>query len=188
MGFCILKRSAGETRGIVMTDGFEVIEKTLGPVIEIEERAKMWRMPATFARDYKRIADYLAAHGAECIDMPYARYEDMDWERELSRGKLATFFSLLTKRWHFFAGMPTSKSLPGEGGLKSRVLASQRYVRGVHKGPYQECGATYKALYDWAVSQGLSLDDEAIECYVNDPREVDKADLETVILIPISRG
>ena len=168
-----------------MTDEFEVIEKAIGPVVEIEECVKMWRMPATFGRDYKRITDYLSSQGAECVDMPYARYQDMDWELELNRGKLATFFSLLTKKWHFFVGMPASKSLPGEGELKSQVMANQRYARAVHRGPYSKCGATYKALYDWVKSQGFSLQNEAIECYVNDPHEVDKADIETVILIPL---
>lgn len=52
----------------------------------------MWRMLATFGWDYKRILDYLAANGAECIDMPYARYLDINWELELNIGKLATFF------------------------------------------------------------------------------------------------
>ena len=56
------------------------------------ECVTMWRMLATFGRDYKRILDYLAANGAECIDMPYARYLDMNWELELNIGKLATFF------------------------------------------------------------------------------------------------
>ena len=168
-----------------MIDEFEIIEKTIGPVIEIEENVCVWRMPATFARDYKDISDYLTSQDAECVDMPYARYQDMDWELELNRGKLATFFSMLTKKWHFFVGMPTSKTLPGEGGFKSQILASQRYARAVHRGPYQQCGATYKALYDWVKSQGLSLKNEAIEFYVNDPHEVDKADIETVILIPI---
>jgi len=170
---------------MVMNQEFEVIEKAIGPVIEIEECIKMWRMPATFGRDYKRISDYLTSHGAECVDMPYARYQDMNWELELNRGKLATFFSLLTKKWHFFVGMPTSKTLPGEGALKTQVLASQRYARAIHWGPYQKCGVTYQALYDWVKSQGLSLKNEAIECYINDPHGVDKADLETVILIPI---
>jgi len=168
-----------------MNHEFEVIEKAIGPVIEIEERVPMWRMPAIFGRDYKRICSYLAAHDAECVDMPYARYPGMDWQLELNRGKLATLLSLLTKKWHFFVGMPTSKTLPGEGALKSQVLANQRFARAIHRGPYQQCAVTYKALYDWVTAQGLALKDEAIECYVNDPREVDKADIETVILIPI---
>lgn len=168
-----------------MASEFEVIEKVIGPAIEIEERISVWCMPATFGRDYKRIAEYLRSQGAECIDMPYARYLDMDWDVELNRGKLATFFSLLTKKWHFFAGMPSSKELTGEGDLKSKVHTSQRYVRGIHRGPYRECGATYKVLFQWAKDQGVTLKNEAIECYVNDPNEVNKADIETVILIPL---
>jgi effector-binding domain-containing protein len=168
-----------------MANQFGVVEKTIGPVIEIEECVSVWRMPATFTKDYQRISKYLASQEAECVDMPYARYLEMDWEVELNRGKLASFFSLLTKKWHFFVGMPASKLVPGDAELKSQVLSSQRFVRGVHRGPYQKCGATYKALYEWARDQNLSLKNEAIECYVNDPREVDKADIETVILIPL---
>ena len=168
-----------------MADDFEIIEKSLGPAIEIEEYAKAWRMPAIFGRDYKRIAEYLGSQGAEILDYPYARYQDMDWDLELKRGMLATFFSLFTKKWHFYVGMPSSFAIPGKGDLRSITHGSQRYVRGVHRGPYQECTRTYKALFSWAQEEGLTLKNEAIECYVNDPREVDKADIETIILIPL---
>lgn len=169
-----------------MADQFAVVEKTIGPVVEIEEHVSMWRMPATFTRDYKLIADYLESQGVECVDAPYARYLDMDWEKELNRGKLSTLVSLLIKKWHFFAGMPTSILVPVKDDLRSRVIASQHYVRAVHRGPYQNCGATYKALYDWAKVQNLALKNEAIECYLNDPHKVEKTDIETVILIPLS--
>jgi len=49
------------------------------------------------------------------------------------------------------------------------VLLSQRYVRGVHRGPYQQSGATYKAIYNWVKSQGISVKNEAVEFCVNDP-------------------
>ena len=168
-----------------MSNTFEIIEKAIGPVIEIEERVGVWRMPVTFGRDYKRIAEYIKSQQAEIVDLPYARYQNMDWESELYKGKLAMFFSVMFRKWHFFVGMPTSKSLSGEGDLVSRVLDKRRYVRAIHRGPYQECTATYKALHDWSKTQGLSLSDEAIECYVNDPREVEKKDIETIILIPV---
>ena len=115
-----------------MTDQFEIIEQTLGDVIEIEERVPVWRMPATFGRDYKCISEYMASQGAEVVGMPYARYKDMDWNVELNRGKLATFFSLFTKRWHFFVGMPCSKKLASKNDLQSKTLTKQRYVKGVH--------------------------------------------------------
>ena len=168
-----------------MDEQFEVIEKAIGPVIEIEERVPVWRMPATFARDYKRIAGYITSQGAEIVDMPYAHYLDMDWDVELTRGKLATFVSMFIKKWHFLAGMVSSQKLSGDGELKSKVLQSRRFVRAVHYGPYQECSKTYTALIEWARAQGLSLQNEAIEFYANDPNEVDKADIETVILIPL---
>lgn len=169
-----------------MDNPFEIIEKAFGPVIEIEERTTMWRMPSTFGRDYRRIAQYLGSQGAECVDMPYARYLDMDWEAELGKGRLAMLVDMLTRKWHFYAGMPTSRLLPGEGELQSRVLEVRRYAKAVHRGPYQKVGGTYKMLYDWLKEQGCSAQNEAIECYLNDPGEVDKADLETLILIPVA--
>ncbi len=171
-----------------MTEQFEVIEKTFGPVIEIEERVSLLAMPSTFGRDFKQIMDYLQSQGARCVDMPYARYPGMDWDKELNRGKLGVFFSTLFKKWHFFAGMPTSTVLQGDGRLVSRVFGSQRYARGVHRGPYRNCGVTYKALHEWTVAQGLTMASEAIECYVNDPKEVGQDGLETVLLIPLNKG
>ena len=168
-----------------MANEFEIIEKTLGSVVEVEERIPVWRMPATFGRDFQRIAGYLESQGAVVIGMPYGRYVEMDWEKEINRGKLETFFTLFTRKWHFFVGMQASKLLTGKGELKSKELKSQRYARAVHRGPYKECGATYKALFEWVKGQGVKLQNQAIECYANDPNVVDQADLETEILIPL---
>ena len=169
-----------------MSDAFEIIEQNIGHAIEIEEKAPAWRMPAIFSRDYQRIAEYMHSQGAEIMDFPYARYQDMDWDVELNRGKLATVLSLFTKKWHFYVGMPSSTALPGKDDLRSITHGNQRYVRGVHRGPYKDCSTTYRALFSWAQDKGLLLTNEAIECYVNDPREVDEADIETIILIPLS--
>jgi effector-binding domain-containing protein len=168
-----------------MSDEFEIIEKAIGPVIEIEENIPVWRMPATFSRDYKRIAEYIKSQGTEISGIPYARYQDMDWERELNRSKLSILFSMFNQKWHFFVGMPTPTIVPGQGEFNSRVLQQQRFASAVHRGPYQQCTKTYKALYEWVKSQGLSIADEAIECYLNDPREVAKSDIKTLILIPL---
>lgn len=168
-----------------MSNEFAIVERAIGPVIEIEERVAQWRMPATFARDYRRIADYLAQQGAECVGMPYARYVEMDWAAELGRGRLATLIGMVTRRWHFYAGMPASKRLAGAGPLQARELTARRYVCALHRGPYRNCGATYRALYHWSMEQGLALQNEAIECYRNDPREVGQAAAETEILLPL---
>ena len=168
-----------------MANDFEIIVQNLGYAIEIEVTASAWRMPAIFSRDYQRIAEYLHSQGAEILDFPYARYQDMDWETELNRGKLATLLSMFTKKWHFYVGMTASTALPGKDNLSPIAHGSKRYARGVHRGPYKDCTETYRTLFNWAQEKGLALHNEAIECYVNDPREVDEADIETIILIPL---
>lgn len=171
-----------------MANDFQVVEKAIGPAIEVEERVAVWRMPATFSRDYQRIADYVKSQGAQVEGMPYAYYLDMDWDVELNRGKFSMLFSMLFKKWHFFAGWPTSKSLPGEGDLQSTEWGSHRYVSAMHRGPYKESSKTYRELISWAKDQGLSLKNEVFELYVNDPQEVGEANAETVILVPIQEN
>lgn len=41
-------------------------------------------------------------------------------------------------------------------------------------------------MYAWSKEQNLSLQGESLEFYLNDPRETDKKDLETQVLIPIA--
>jgi len=168
-----------------MTDIYTVTERAIGPVIEIEEHAPVWRMPGVFGRDYPRIADYIHSQNAEIVGMPYARYVDMNWEAELNRGKVSAFISMFTRKWHFFVGMPTSKLLPTQGLLVSKELASRRYAQAIHRGPYQDSSKTYAALNDWAIANGLQMTNEAFEFYLNDPREVGQEAAETEILIPL---
>ena len=49
----------------------------------------------------------------------------------------------------------------------------------------EKCGTTYKALYEWAKDKNTTLQNEAIESYVNDPSEVDESEIETILLIPV---
>ncbi len=167
------------------TEKFEILEKEIGPTVEIEEKVKVWQMPKTFGRDFEKINNYLVSNSAECSGMPYARYVDMDWEKEISRGLLANIVAVLFKRWHFFAGLPSSKMLESSGELQTQDIKSQKYARALHKGPYKDVGPTYKALYEWANAQGITLKNEAIEYYLNDPAEVKPAEIETEIFIPL---
>ncbi len=166
-----------------MSERFEIVEKEIGPVIEIEEQAFMWKMPAVFAKDYRLISEYIAKQGSNISGMPYARYPGIDWERELGMSGIAQLVRMLTQRWHFHVGMPTEGELPGEGMLKSRHHQRQRYARTLHRGPYKEVGKSYTALVEWLAGQGERAADEAIECYLNSPQEVPEAALETEVLV-----
>lgn len=164
---------------------FEVVERALGPVVEIEERVPIWRMPATFQQDFPAINDYLISNDAICAGHPYGRYVDIDWVNQIGQGKLAMFFSMLFRKWHLYVGLPASKPLAGEGRFAARSVENRRYARGLHRGPYRDVGKLYAALYAWVIEQGLNPDNEAFEFYLNDPNVVGQANTETEVLIPL---
>ena len=169
----------------MVTETFEIVEKEIGPVVEIEENVKVWQMPKTFGRYYEAINNYLLSHDAKCSAMPYARYVDMDWEIEVNRGTLGNLIAVLFKRWHFYAGLPSTKMLPSSGEFKAQEMKTQKYARALHKGPYKDVGPIYKALFEWARTQNVRLKNEAMEFYLNDPSEVKAEDIETEIYIPL---
>ncbi len=164
----------------------EIIEKEIGPVIEIEERVPMWKIPFVMGRDFQRLLDSMESQGAEAAGVPYARILDVDWESQVAKGMLVNLLEMFTKKWHFKAGIPTSRTLEGGDGITPSICETKRYVQALHRGPYQKVGTTYKAMYAWATSQGLSLEDQSIEFYQNDPCQTKKKDLETIVLIPLA--
>lgn len=168
-----------------MDTPYEIIEKAFGPVIEIEERVPIWKMAATFGRDFAEISDYIDRQGSSINGMPYARYLDIDWERENRMGAFSQFFRMLTQKWHFQVGMPTASELAGEGALVSRQMLNRRYARTIYRGPYKGVGKTYKELTAWLKAQGLEASGESIEIYLNSPQEVAESELETEIMIPL---
>ena len=166
--------------------GFEIVEKEIGSVIEIEEITAIWKMPKVIGKNYERIMAYIKSQESDMSDVPYTHYVEVDWEEQCSKSGLAMFIEVFTKKWHFFVGMPTTKALPGDGDMKARNIELKKFVKGIHHGPYQYLGTTYKAMYAWIKEQNLSIKNESYECYMNSPCEVKKEDLETTILVEIT--
>ena len=170
-----------------MKSKIEIIEREIGTVIEVEENIPMWKMPSTMGRDFNLILEHIEKHGNIRYEIPYARYLEIDWESEMSKGLLTTFIEVFTKKWHFQAGIPVSEEITVSHPLKSGFIKKSQYVKTIHHGAYHKVGKTYKILYSWAVEQQLCLGQESIEFYLNDPREVKKEALETMVLIPVRK-
>ncbi|MCW8888016.1 MAG: GyrI-like domain-containing protein [Gammaproteobacteria bacterium] len=168
-----------------MESPFEIIEKEIGPVIEVEESVPIWKMPATFGRDFGLISDYIESQGSSIREMPYARYLDIDWEAESKMGFFSQLLRVFSKKWHFQVGMPTASELAGEGDLISRTFGRRRYVKSLHLGPYKDVGKSYDAMILWLKEQGEVAEGESIEIYLNSPQDVKQSELETELLIPL---
>lgn len=168
-----------------MDPKIEIVEKEFGNVIEIEQIVSMMKMPMTMGQDFTALSEYMKETGAECTVAPYARYVDIDWEAESNAGFFKMFFSMFTKKWHFFSGMTFDKELTAKGSMVPGKMEKRKYVTATHYGPYQNVGKLYKAMYLWAKKEGLEVEPESMEFYMNDPSKVKKSELETILYIPL---
>lgn len=163
----------------------KVVEVEIGDVVEIEENIQMWKMPSVMGKDYEGLYSYLKSVDCECDEAPYARYVGVDIATESCQGFFKMLIDLIFKKWHFFAGVPVSTKLEGKERIKPAIIEKRKYIQAMHIGPYHKVGDTYKAIYKWSQEQQLELGDQSIEFYLNDPRETDKKDLETKVLVQL---
>lgn len=82
--------------------------------------------------------------------------------------------------------LPLKKSVKTK--LECKVLSEQRCVSLVHKGPYENLGESYKAVFDYMKEQGLTMLLPTREIYIKGPGMIFTGNPEeylTEILIPI---
>ncbi|MCJ7802339.1 MAG: GyrI-like domain-containing protein [Candidatus Marinimicrobia bacterium] len=170
-----------------MKNDIKIIEKEIGYVIEIEEKVSMFKMPKLLGQNYKSIFAYFAEKNIkESGDtMPYTRYLDIEWEKQMKRGAIGNIVDAFTKKWHFQVGVPSTKKLDSKERMISNKISNKKYIRTMHYGPYQKVGETYKIMWEFAQDNNLKLENESIEHYLNDPSTVSKDKIETEVLIGI---
>lgn len=171
-----------------MNSEIEIIEKEIGNSIEIEENVPMWKMPFVIKKDFQKIMDFIKSENREISEMPYTRFINVDWEAEMSKSKFAIFMEIFTRKWNFKVGIPVQDTLQDKEDLICLFIPKKKYVKTMHKGPYQKVGETYKRMYEWIKTGSISAENESIEIYLNDPRETKKQDLETMVLIPVKQN
>lgn len=169
-----------------MSFQIEVIEKETEYTLEINEIVPMWKMPMIIGSSYKAIAEYLGKKGLECIAAPYVRYIDLNWNELNNENKFFSFIKMVTKKWNMLIGFPVKEKTEGEGNIKAGIIEKGKFVKAVHRGPYQKVGDTYKLMTAYIKKENLKIKNESIEYYLNDPKTTKKEDLETTVLIPIA--
>lgn len=165
----------------------EVVEREIGPVLEMEHRCTMFGMPGAMGSGFGAIHDHMKKCGTEPKDPPYARYPEIQWEEVNQSGPLS-FLRGLFKKWHFFTGFPCEPGMDGQGSITKGHLHRQRYITCLHVGPYRDVGKAYRAMHAHALTEGLPLDPWCIEFYLNDPAESGQANARTLCMIPIASG
>jgi hypothetical protein len=58
----------------------------------------------------------------------------------------------------------------------------------MHVGPYDQVGATYRKLGEWAEENGLQPTNPGHEIYISDPRRTAPEKLKTIVRMPVRKG
>jgi len=84
-------------------------------------------------------------------------------------------------------GIPFEGEAKPEGNIKIKKIPATEVVCTMHKGPYNEVGPVYAALFKHANEKGYIPQGCPMEIYLNDPAKVKESELLTEIQLSIKR-
>lgn len=152
-----------------MTYQVEKIERPKTHVLSIRTRAAVQDLPNALGEAYAAIGQYMGESGMPPAGPPFVAYynEDMqDLDLEI--------------------GFPVASPIEGKGEIQASEIPGGTFASCLHVGPYIGIEPAYKAVMDWIETEGVDPTGVSYELYLNDPDEVEAADLQTQILFPLA--
>ena len=171
-----------------MVDEITTIERAEQHALCISKTVGTMKLGKVMGPAYLAIMEHLKKQDIEMSekDIPFTIYKNLDWDKLAQKGPIAFINMMFVHKWDMDIGIPCPESATGDGSIKKIKLEAGKFVRAIHRGPYMKVGDTYLKIRAYAAEQNILFKNYSIEFYLNDPREVKSADLETEVFIPIS--
>lgn len=132
---------------------------------------------ALFGEHLPNIAHRLGDLGVEPAGAPYGRYHEFGPEVAVAEIGIPTKAPVSTL---------TPIATAADGELAASELPGGEVAIAIHRGSYDGLPATYATLERWIADQGRQPGGAPWESYVDDPSEVDPADLLTEVCWPVA--
>ncbi|MBI1936995.1 MAG: GyrI-like domain-containing protein [Ignavibacteriales bacterium] len=168
-----------------MNNQVKIIEREEENTLQIYAEAAMMKMPVAIGNAYKKIMQNINEQKTEAAGAPFVRYLEINWDKVNTENKFAAFIKMFTRKWKMEIGFPVKNNIDGTGEIKKSTIPKGKYLKSLHRGPYQKVGYTYKRMTAFTKQNNLAIKNESIEIYLNDPRTTKKENLETIVLIPL---
>lgn len=117
----------------------------------------------------------------------FAHYRNVDWVGANKGGLFAFLNMMLFIKWDVSACISVQEEIEPGNEVEYRELPRmERTIQTIHLGPYHKVAGTYKRISEYAAQENLPLTNQSFEIYLNDPREVPKSDIQTLVIVPIA--
>ncbi|MDY6794963.1 MAG: GyrI-like domain-containing protein [Actinomycetota bacterium] len=143
------------------------------PVAEMRFVTSMQKIGEDIGIAFQKIFAYLCETGENPVGPPFTLYF---YEGEFDPDNIDMEVCI-----------PVSRVLEGKGEVIGREVPGGIMASTMHFGPYIGLEPAYKAIDAWVKDNGYRYSGPAREVYLNDPNQVDEKDLQTKILMQVSK-
>lgn len=145
----------------------ELLKQGEQPILYIQARTAVERLPQLISESYREIAAYLKSIDELMSDIPFVLYRNMDMQN-----------------LDVQIGFPVATPLPGKDAVQAGSIPAGKVVFCMYQGAYHAVEPVYNEMMQWIDERGLSLAGSSYEFYYNGPETPENL-LLTKILLPL---